>query len=51
MRVLMDKNREKKRQEAIKKSLSNSREARKMLQDAGIITKKGNVSPNYRPKQ
>lgn len=49
MQVLMDKNREKKRQEAIKKSLSSSEDAQRMLRSAGIITKQGNVSPVYRP--
>ena len=49
MQVLMDKNREKKRQEAIKKSLSSSEDAQRMLKDAGIITRQGNVSPAYRP--
>lgn len=49
MKVVMDKNREKKRQEVIKKSLSSSEDAQSMLKSAGIITKKGNVSPIYRP--
>ena len=49
MQVLMDKNREKKRQEVIKKSLSSSEDAQRMLKSAGIITKQGNVSPMYRP--
>lgn len=51
MQVLVDKDREKKRQKAIKKSLSSSEEAQKMLRDAGILTKSGNVSRIYRPKQ
>lgn len=49
MQVVMDKNREKKRQEVIKRSLSSSEDARKMLKNAGIITRKGNVSPIYKP--
>jgi len=49
MQVLMDKNREKKRQQVIKKSLSSSEDAQRMLKSAGIITKQGNVSPMYRP--
>lgn len=49
MQVLMDKNREKKRKEVIKKSLSSSEDAQKMLKSAGIITRQGNVSPVYRP--
>lgn len=49
MQVLMDKNREKKRQEVIRRSLSSNEEAQRMLKNAGIITKQGNVSPIYRP--
>ena len=49
MKVVMDKNREKKRQEVIKKSLSSSTDAQRILRNAGIITRKGNVSPIYRP--
>lgn len=45
----MDKSREEKRQEVIKKSISSSENAQKMLKNAGIITKYGNVSPVYRP--
>ena len=50
MQVIMDKNREKKRQEVIKKSLSSSEDAQWLLRSAGIITKQGNVAPVYRPK-
>lgn len=49
MKVVVDKSREKKRQEVIKKSLSSSENAQKMLKNAGIITRQGNVSPVYRP--
>lgn len=49
MQVMMDKNREKKRQEVIKKSLSSSEDAQRLLRSAGIITKQGNVAPVYRP--
>ncbi len=49
MKVVMEKSREKKRQEVIKKSLSSSEDAQRMLRNAGIITKQGNVSPVYRP--
>lgn len=44
----MDKNRDKKRQEVIKRSLSSSEDARKMLTSAGIITKQGNVATVYK---
>jgi hypothetical protein len=43
-----DSSREQKRREVIKKSLSSSENAIKMLKKAGIITEKGNVSPKYR---
>jgi hypothetical protein len=50
MKIFLDKNREKKRQEVIKRSLSSSKDAQRMLQNAGIITKQGNVSPVYRTR-
>lgn len=50
MQVLMDKNREKKRQEVIKKSLSSSENAKRLLKSAHIITKQGNVAPAYKSK-
>ena len=46
----IDKDRERKRQFVIKKSLANGKEARKLLQKAGIITKQGNLAAVYRPK-
>lgn len=49
MQVLMDKDREKKRQEVIKKSLSDNEYAQRMLRKAGIITRSGKLAPLYRP--
>lgn len=46
----MDKNREKKRQEVIKESLSSSENAQRMLKSARIITRHGNVAPAYKTK-
>ena len=46
----IDKDRERKRQFVIKKSLANGKEARKLLQNAGIITRQGNLAAVYRPK-
>ncbi len=46
----IDKDRERKRQIVIKKSLANGKEARKLLQHAGIITRQGNLAAVYRPK-
>lgn len=48
MKAILDNNREKKRKEVIKKSLSSSENAIKILKKAGIITEKGNVSPKYK---
>ena len=48
MKAILDNNREKKRKEVIKKSLSSSENAIKILKKAGIITEKGNVSPRYK---
>lgn len=48
METKKDSSREKKRKEVIKKSLSSSENAIKILKKAGIITVKGNVSPRYK---
>lgn len=42
----MDKN--EKLKKAVKKVTSSKKAARKFLQDAGIMTAKGNLSPKYR---
>lgn len=48
MQIFVDKSREKKRQDVIKRSSSNAQEAQKMLLSAGIITRYGNISKVYR---
>jgi len=48
MQIFIDKNREKKRQETIRKSLSSTEESVKILQEAGILTSKGNIAPAYK---
>lgn len=50
MQIFVDKNRERKRQEVIKRSLSSSEEAKRLLKKAGILTRSGNVAPIYRPQ-
>ena len=47
---MIDREREKKRLAVIKKSLSSSKEAQRMLQNAGIVTRQGNLALVYRPK-
>ena len=51
MQIFIDKSREKKRQDVIKRSSSNPQEAQKILRSAGIITRSGNISRVYRITQ